>query len=106
MGNDMRNVTAGSASHAILTNPRAIAIDQDPLGQMGIRVSGNDSSAAQVWARTLANGDIALVLFNALGGVPPPPPCKAWNETRNGYYHSCGGVLGTFAGLTLAEVRQ
>ena len=28
MGNDMRNVTAGTPSHAILTNPRAIAIDQ------------------------------------------------------------------------------
>lgn len=32
MGNDLRNVSA--ASKAILLNAEAIAIDQDPLGQM------------------------------------------------------------------------
>ena len=104
---------------------------------MGVRLAGNDSSAAQVhapikypvpcahthsisrtppcisgaplqaqvWARTLANGDVAVVAYNALGGVPPPPPCRDWNETKNGYYHSCGGVLGTFSDISLQEVR-
>ena len=33
MGNDMRNVSA--ASKSILMNKDAIAVSQDPLGQMG-----------------------------------------------------------------------
>lgn len=168
MGNDMRNVSVGSASHTILTNPRAIAIDQVRAGEAaknqavfgtffvaskGKSLSSNTIATLacrirwgrwacdflgttpplprrahpaalisasftfvsvrllpppchpQIWARTLANGDVAVVAFNSLGGVPPPAPCAAWNVTVNGYYHSCGGVLGTFANLTLPEVR-
>merc|ERR1712125_143081 len=37
----------------------------DPLGQMGIRLSPN--SATQVWARKLANGDVAVALYNRGG---------------------------------------
>jgi alpha-N-acetylgalactosaminidase len=60
MGNDMRKVAPESME--ILLNEHAIAISQDPLGQMGIRVSPND--ATQVWARKLANGDVAVALYN------------------------------------------
>jgi hypothetical protein len=45
MGNDMRNISA--ESKAILMNRHAIAVSQDPLGQMGIRLSPN-ASATQV----------------------------------------------------------
>ena len=38
MGNDMRNVSQDS--QAILKNKDAIAVSQDPLGQMGIRLTG------------------------------------------------------------------
>lgn len=60
MGNDMRNVSADSK--AILTNEHAIAVSQDPLGQMGIRLSAN--VPAQIWARELDNGDVAVALYH------------------------------------------
>ena len=52
-----------AASMAILKNQHAIAVSQDVLGQMGIRLSNN--SARQVWARKLANGDVAVALCAA-----------------------------------------
>jgi len=60
MGNDMRKVAPESM--AILLNEHAIAVSQDALGQMGIRLSPNN--ATQVWARKMANGDVAVALYN------------------------------------------
>lgn len=102
MGNDLRNITASAA--AILQNAEAIAVDQDPLGEMGIRLS--TSSASEVWARNLSNGDIAVGLFNKGGAAPPAPescPASTWNETQGGYLEACGGSAGDiscFSGLT------
>lgn len=45
-----------------LTNPDVIAVDQDPLGRQGRRIRTNGSQ--EVWAKRLANGDRAVVLFN------------------------------------------
>ena len=44
-----------------------IAVDQDPLGKQGRRVfqlKGSQCGAHDVWARPLANGDTAVVLWN------------------------------------------
>merc|ERR1711920_140277 len=60
MGNDMRKVAQDSKD--ILMNEHAIEVSQDPLGQMGIRLSGNTTT--QIWARKLANGDVAVALYN------------------------------------------
>ena len=60
MGNDMRHVAKDSME--ILLNEHAIAVSQDPLGQMGIRLTGDTS--AQIWARKMENGDVAVVLYN------------------------------------------
>merc|ERR1711920_557456 len=60
MGNDMRKVAP--ESKAILLNEHAIEVSQDPLGQMGIRLTAN--VAGQIWARKLANGDVAVALYN------------------------------------------
>merc|ERR1712048_1260108 len=60
MGNDMRSVA--NESKDILFNEHAIAVSQDPLGQMGIRLSEN--IATQVWARKMENGDVAVALYN------------------------------------------
>jgi hypothetical protein len=60
MGNDMRSVS--EESKQILMNEHAIAVSQDPLGQMGIRLSEN--SPTQIWARQLANGDVAVALYH------------------------------------------
>lgn len=106
MGNDMRNVSA--ASMAILTNPHAIAVDQDPLGQMGLRLENSSSAPTQRWARVLANGDVAVALYNKASSVVPPipgPPCDTWTHTTGGYYESCSGNINDFSGLTLAEAQ-
>lgn len=108
MGNDMRNVSAESM--AILQNEDAIAVSQDPLGQMGIRISNN--SATQVWARNLANGDVAVGLYNKGEAAPPQPPipgppCTEWVHTNDSYYEADPSTdnVGSFEGLTIAEAQ-
>ena len=49
----------------ILTNAEVIAINQDPLATAGDRVSFNNETGAQVWSKPLANGDVAVLLFNS-----------------------------------------
>ena len=110
MGNDMRNVSA--ASKAILTNPAAIAVNQDPLGQQGLRLNNASTDAQQVWWRVLADGSVAVGLYNKAGTPQPPipgPPCTTWTHTSAGYYESCGGDagnVGTFSGLTPAQAQE
>jgi Alpha galactosidase C-terminal beta sandwich domain len=100
----VRNVSA--ASKAILTNAAAIAVNQDPLGQMGLRLDNSSSAPQQTWYRLLANGDVAVALYNKQGAPQPPipgPPCTEWTATSNGYYESCGGAsgnVGQFSDLT------
>jgi alpha-galactosidase len=104
MGNDMRNVS--DASKAILKNKDAIAVSQDPLGQMGIRLSGD--TPTQVWARVLANGDVAVALYNKGSAAPPvqppipPPPCNKWTATRDGYYEAAGGAAGNVGSFSVS----
>jgi hypothetical protein len=76
---------AKPAIHAIVTNPEAIAIDQDSAGQMAVRIDGASTSPSglnhrlpgtcgveAIWpngehlARPLANGDTAVLVFNRL----------------------------------------
>ncbi len=40
-------------------------MNQDPLATAGDRVSFNNETGAQVWYKPLANGDIAVLLFNS-----------------------------------------
>eukprot|EP01133_Synstelium_polycarpum_P005623 gene5623-6486_t len=42
-----------------------IAINQDPMGKSGQLVRSINSGLQQIWARPLADGSIAVVLFNA-----------------------------------------
>ncbi|MEA2825215.1 MAG: alpha-galactosidase [Alphaproteobacteria bacterium] len=60
LGNDVRIMTRETVS--ALTNAEVIAIDQDPLGRQGKRVSQN--GATEVWARPLADGSTAAAFFN------------------------------------------
>jgi hypothetical protein len=96
IGTDVRR--APPARLAILTNPDALAVDQDPMGRMGVRLGGAAASLAptQVWYRPLANGDVAVALYNQ-----GPPPAHTWhtacaddhfNQTgTDGYYSSAVG---------------
>jgi alpha-galactosidase len=59
-GNDPRSMSA--ATHDTLTNSEVIAIDQDKAGRQGYRVTKDGDK--EVWSRPLANGDLAVGLFN------------------------------------------
>jgi alpha-galactosidase len=59
-GNDLR--TASQATLALLTNSDVIAVDQDPLGREGTRVS--QSGDTEVWSKPLSGGRTAIGLFN------------------------------------------
>ena len=59
-GNDLRTMNA--ETRRILTNAEVIAVDQDPLGRQGRRVSARGEF--QVWAKELHDGGRAVVLFN------------------------------------------
>ncbi len=105
MGNDLRNVSA--ASKAILLNPEAIAVSQDPLVQMGLRLGNSSSDPTQVWWRLLADGSVAVALYNKAGGGSPTP-CTSWNTTQNGYYDSLPAGSGgddCFVGLSPAQAQ-
>jgi alpha-galactosidase len=59
-GNDLRNMNA--ATQTILKNQHLIAINQDTLGLQATQVA-NDGTR-RVLAKRLANGDVAVALFN------------------------------------------
>jgi hypothetical protein len=82
---------------------------------MGLRLTssqtvGQDPLASQVWARHLADGSVAVALYNKGGAAPiPTAPCPQWNETSGGYLEACGGAagdLGTFTGLSLTQAKD
>jgi alpha-galactosidase len=59
-GTDLRS--ASPATLAIYSNKEVIAVDQDPLGKQGTIVSS--SNGHWVLTKPLANGDVAVTLFN------------------------------------------
>ena len=59
-GNDLQQATPEILS--ILLNHDVIAIDQDPAGKQGKRISQNGDK--EVWAKDLADGSKAVALFN------------------------------------------
>lgn len=65
-GNDVRHMT--EATRAILTNPEAIAVNQDAAGVQGTRVSraAGDGGKLDVWVRPLGREGttVAVALFN------------------------------------------
>ncbi len=60
MGHDVRKTS--QAALALLSNPAVIAVDQDAMGVQGraVRIDG----MREVWTKPLANGRIAVALFN------------------------------------------
>jgi alpha-galactosidase len=59
-GTDLRS--ASQATLSLYLNSDVIAVDQDSLGRQGTQVSS--SGGLDVLAKPLANGDVAVVLFN------------------------------------------
>ncbi|MBB5867406.1 alpha-galactosidase [Allocatelliglobosispora scoriae] len=64
-GNDLRSMS--SATQTILKNQNLIAVNQDSLGLQATQVS-NDGTR-RVLAKRLANGDVAVALFNQGGAA-------------------------------------
>lgn len=64
-GNDVSNMTAETKS--ILLNKEVIAVDQDSLGKQGDRAYAE--GPLEVWTKPLANGDMAVALFNRVEGA-------------------------------------
>lgn len=73
-GNDLSAMSPETAS--ILLNKDVIAVDQDPLGKQGRRVSRDRD--AEVWVRTLAGGGRAALLFNR--GDKPATMAVDWAQ--------------------------
>lgn len=87
MGNDLRKVDPDY--EAILKASEVIAVNQDPLGQPGGRIS--DKGAQEIWARHLHDGAIAVVMYNKEGGGANN--CT-WDETDGKYPEASGGGAG------------
>eukprot|EP00730_Choanoeca_flexa_P001312 TRINITY_DN10580_c0_g1_i1.p1 TRINITY_DN10580_c0_g1~~TRINITY_DN10580_c0_g1_i1.p1 ORF type:complete len:425 (+),score=62.91 TRINITY_DN10580_c0_g1_i1:40-1314(+) len=62
IGTDLTKVS--DAVIDILANPEAIAINQDPLAKQGRLIS--NTSQQELWSGPLSNGDVAVVLLNAV----------------------------------------
>jgi alpha-galactosidase len=59
-GNDLTRIKPKVLE--MLTNPEAIAIDQDPAGIQGH--CARQVGPTQIWTKTLADGGVAVALFN------------------------------------------
>lgn len=106
------------AAKAVLQNKEVIAIDQDALGKQGVRVAtyGCDDSgmrcAQSVWRKQLANGDLAVVLYNRESYGMPQPIQATWQQLglRNDAVYRVrdlwqGKDLGTFNSSFTANVN-
>jgi alpha-galactosidase len=62
-GNDLRSMS--TATQTILKNPRLVALNQDTLGLQATQISYDGTR--RVLAKRLANGDVAVALFNQGG---------------------------------------
>jgi alpha-galactosidase len=81
-GNDLREMKP--AILEILTNKEVIAVDQDALGKQGMRVSQDGS--VEVWSRTLADGGLAVGLFNR--GAASAKVAAKWSDLGISGAHS------------------
>ena len=59
-GNDLTKMNSETVQ--LLTNREVIAVDQDPLGKQGDRVSAE--GPMEIWAKPLSGGAEAVGLFN------------------------------------------
>ena len=77
-GNDLGGMS--DFTRETLTNPEALAVNQDPLGAMG-RLVWDMGGGAQVWAKALrAEGEFGAALFNR--GDSPAEITLHWHDLR------------------------
>ena len=66
-GNDLSKMTPATLN--ILTNREVVAVDQDAKGMQGRRIA--QEGPLEVWAKPLADGSIAVGLFNRSESTSP-----------------------------------
>jgi alpha-galactosidase len=54
-------------TRSLLSNPEVLAVNQDPLGRQARRI--HFDARTEIWSRTLADGSLAVGLFNRGRGV-------------------------------------
>jgi alpha-galactosidase len=64
-GNDLTNMSV--ETRELLLNKEVIAVDQDPLGKQGDRVSA--TGMVEIWSKPLTGGAMAVALFNRDDGA-------------------------------------
>jgi alpha-galactosidase len=104
-GNDLTKMSPETL--AILTNPEVIALNQDPAGIQGHRVS--EEGPLEVWVKPLADGSKAVGLFNR--GESTMPVTVHFKDIGAGPSVSIRDLwerkdLGTFNGSYTAEVPR
>ncbi|GAA1870026.1 glycoside hydrolase family 27 protein [Myceligenerans crystallogenes] len=104
-GNDIRNMSADVRS--VLTNPDVLAIDQDALVRQADRV--RDDGDAEVWAKPLADGSVAVALLNRGSGTRQISTTLGQIGLGSGthnYRELWTGATGTTTGQLTASVAQ
>ncbi len=110
IGCDVRNMS--DLARELLLNRALIAVNQDPLGCPGYRVGQMDYAheIMDVWAKPLADGSVAVGLFNLGTAVTQRIPV-AWEMLGLHDRHPCrvrdlwtGEELGVYTGSFYAEV--
>jgi alpha-galactosidase len=104
-GNDLSNMSPETL--AILTNKEVVAVDQDAKGTQGRRIA--QEGPLEVWAKPLADGGVAVGLFNR--GESTNPVTVSFKDMgvtgsaniRNLWTHT---DLGSFDGSYTADVPR
>jgi alpha-galactosidase len=82
-GNDLRRMDG--PTRGTLSNREVIAIDQDPLGVAGLRVSSKNG--LDIWGRPLWLGDRAVMFVNRTGRT------QSFSESPSGMFGRNAGTL-------------
>lgn len=102
-GNDIRNMSADV--RATLTNRDVLAIDQDSLVRQADRV--RDDGDAEVWAKPLSDGSVAVALLNRGSGsrqISTTLSQVGLGSGSYGYRELWTGATGTTTGQITAQV--
>jgi len=82
---DLTQIPADSLD--ILTNPEALAIDQDAMAQMAFRFYRDPVSGVDVWRKDLTGGDVAVaIVYMGAAPAPAPNPPGTWVATPGTVY--------------------
>ncbi len=75
-GNDVRHMS--EEIRALLTDPEAIAINQDAAGKQGLRAIAEPSTNTEVWVKELSDGAWAVIAHNT--SAAPADIAVEWNR--------------------------